>query len=134
MSEYLAQCLVEIRVRYAECDAMGFLHHSRYLEYMEVARTDLLRETGHIYRDLEAEGVFFVVTKLNLQYKHPIRYDDVVSVMAGVKKIGKARIDHGYEFRVGRTLNAVGDTTLACVGNDGKPRAMPERIWPGAQV
>src|SRR5438874_1282369 len=60
----LATCNVHLRVRYAESDAMGVLHHSRYFEYFEIGRTELLRQAGFRYRDLEARGILFVVVTL----------------------------------------------------------------------
>ena len=76
MPQAVQECDVEVRVRYAECDAMGYLHHAKYFEYFEIARTELLRQNGYRYRDLEAEGVCFVVYKCSCTYRLPIRYDD----------------------------------------------------------
>ncbi len=57
-------CDLSIRVRYAESDPMGYLHHSKYFEYFEMGRTELLRLAGFRYRDLEARGVLFAVAKI----------------------------------------------------------------------
>ena len=62
---------IPIRVRYPEADPMGYLHHSVYLQYFEIGRIELLRSLGHRYVDLEAAGVFFVVTKLEVKYRAP---------------------------------------------------------------
>jgi len=121
---------MEIRVRYAECDAMGYLHHARYWIYFEEVRTELLRRNGFNYRDLEAEGVFFVVHSLACKYLRPIRYDDVVSVAAQVRRITRTRVDHAYEIHKDGQLMCQASTTLACVGSDGKPRLMPDSLWP----
>jgi len=123
---------VEIRVRYAECDAMGYLHHARYWEYFEHARTELLRSNGFRYRDLEAQGVFFVVYKLACKYMAPIRYDDVVAVTATVERVTRTRVDHSYEIRRAASLACRASSTLACVGADGRPRIMPDALWSGA--
>jgi acyl-CoA thioester hydrolase len=123
------RCTVEFRVRYAECDAMGYLHHAKYWEYFEHARTELLRLNGFRYRDLEARGVFFVVYKAMCTYLAPIRYDDVVVVTARVERVTRTRVDHSYVIeRLGeRMCEAV--STLACVGRDGRPRLMPDSLW-----
>jgi len=121
---------VAIRVRYAECDAMGYLHHARYWDYFEQARTELLRSAGVRYRDLEAAGVFFVVYRCTCTYKRPIRYDDLVTVRVTVSRLTRTRIDHVYQvFRDGELCCEAG-TTLACVGRDGRPIVMPESLWP----
>ncbi len=119
----------QIRVRYAECDSMGYLHHARYLEYLEEARTEALRAQGYRYRDLEREGVFFVVAKLSCRYRLPIRYDDVVTVRTTIERFTRTRIDHAYEFLVDGRTTSEANTTLACVGRDGKLRVMPDRLW-----
>ncbi|HEY3245021.1 MAG TPA: thioesterase family protein, partial [Phycisphaerae bacterium] len=92
----IPSCEVQIRVRYAECDAMGVLHHARYFEYFEESRTELLRRNGFRYRDLESQGVFFVVYKLACRYHAPIRYDDVVTVVTRVERVTRTRVDHSY--------------------------------------
>ncbi len=58
-----------IRVRYPEVDAMGYLHHSRYLQYFEMGRVEMLRACGYSYANLERDGVFFVVVKLEVRYR-----------------------------------------------------------------
>lgn len=124
-------CSVDFRVRYAECDAMGYLHHARYWEYFESARTELLRRNGFRYRDLEAEGVLFVVYKSACRYLLPVRYDDLVTVNVQVERITRTRVDHGYHVTRGADLTCEASTTLACVGRDGRPRLMPDALWTG---
>jgi acyl-CoA thioester hydrolase len=122
---------VQIRVRYAECDAFGYLHHAKYWEYFEHARTELLRANGVRYRDLEASGVFFVVYKCSCTYRRPVRYDDVVTVRTRVGRMSRTRIDHAYEIVRDGEVVCVAETTLACVGRDGRPIIMPDDLWPG---
>ena len=71
---------ITLRVRYPEVDAMGYVHHSRYLEYFELGRVELLRHLGHSYADLEKSGVFFVVTRFEIRYKQPARYDEELTL------------------------------------------------------
>lgn len=108
---------------------MGYLHHSRYWEYFEQVRTELLRQNGFRYRDLEAEGVLFVVYKAAIKYRGPVRYDDEVSVSATVVRMTRTRVDHEYVVsREGQRL-CEASTTLACVDSAGEPRLMPEALW-----
>ena len=123
-----------IRVRYAECDSMGYLHHARYFEYLEEARTEALRARGLCYRELEEGGVFFVVARLSCRYYRPIRYDDLVTVRTTVERFTRTRIDHAYQLSCNGQIMSEAATTLACVGRDGKPRVMPDRIWAMNQV
>src|SRR5712691_5505855 len=106
---------IAIRVRYAETDRMGLLHHANYLVYFEQARTDLLRAMGVNYKDMEDQGYLLVVTKAEVQFKSPARYDDVLTVKATVERTTMARIDHRYDVTCDGRLVAEGRTTLACV-------------------
>ena len=60
---------ITIRVRYPEVDAMGYLHHSRFLQYFELGRVEMLRSQGVNYADLERQGVFFVVVKAEIRFR-----------------------------------------------------------------
>lgn len=122
-------CTVDFRVRYAECDAMGYLHHARYWEYFEAARMEMLRREGIPYRDLEREGVLFVVYKAACRYLLPVRYDDLVTVTVTVERITRTRVDHGYRVARRGQLICEASTTLACVNRDGRPRTMPDSLW-----
>ena len=122
-------CAVEFRVRYAECDPQGYLHHAKYWEYFEHARTELLRNNGFRYRDLEALGVLFVVYKATCKYLSPIRYDDVVSLTVLVERVTRTRVDHAYVIERKGQRVCEASSTLACVGRDGRPRRMPESLW-----
>lgn len=62
---------ITFRVRYPEVDAMGYVHHSRYLQYFELGRVEMLRAAGVNYSDLEQKGVYFVVTKAEIRFKAP---------------------------------------------------------------
>ena len=128
MVEPPASCEIEIRVRYAEVDAMGVLHHSRFWVYFEMGRTELLRLAGVAYRDLEEKGVFFVVAKCSARFLAVARYDDVLVLTTKIVRMGAARIDHAYELKrkEGDTLLATAETTIACVDRAGQVTAMPE--------
>ena len=121
---------IEIRVRYAETDRMGLLHHANYLVYFEQARTELLRKLGFTYRDLEDAGYLLVLTKIEVQYRRPAHYDDLLSVRTFVERTTMVRIDHRYEVHRGKELVAEGRTTLACVDREGRPQGLPETLRP----
>ncbi|MDB5290270.1 MAG: ybgC [Phycisphaerales bacterium] len=121
---------ITIRVRYPEVDAMGYLHHSRYWQYFEMGRIELLRSLGYSYADLEKQGVFFVVVKVECRYKAPARYDEELSLTTRVVKQTHVRIDHAYELRRDGILLAEANTTIACVGRDGQLMPIPEFLAP----
>jgi len=125
-----------LRVRYTECDPMGFVHHAVYPTWLEIGRTELLRQAGVTYAQLERAGVLLVVTKLELRYRLPARYDDEIEVVTRVTGGGRARIDHAYEVRrvqggEGGDLCAEATSTIACIGRDGRPKPLPDWLTPG---
>ena len=128
MSQQHPQHTIQIRVRYPECDPMGYLHHSRFLQYFEMGRVELLRAIGFSYADMERDGVFFVVAKVEVRYKAPARYDDELTLTTRVVRQTHVRIDHAYELKRGETLLAEAVTTIACVGRDGQVRAIPQYL------
>ncbi len=115
-----------IRVRYAETDRMGLLHHANYLVYFEQARTELLRSLGLTYKDMEDQGSLLVVTKVQVQFRRPARYDDLLTIRTTVVRTTMVRIDHRYEVFCEGQLLAEGSSTLACVDRDGRPQVLPE--------
>lgn len=127
----VASCEIEIRVRYAETDPMGYLHHSRYFEYFEIGRTELLRRNGVRYRDCETRGVFFVVAKLECRFHQPARYDDLLRLKTTTMRMTRARIDHRYELFREDTRLCEATSTLACVNPQGEVIPIPGWI-PGA--
>lgn len=123
--------LITLRVRYPEVDAMGYLHHSRYLQYFEMGRVELLRSLGHSYAELEKQGIFFVVTKAQVTYKAPARYDDEVVLKTKLMRKTHVRYDHVYELKRESTLLAEGATTIACVNRSGEVIQIPEWLGGG---
>jgi len=130
MTDRASSCDIEIRVRYAEVDQMGALHHSRYWEYFEMGRTELLRQGGAAYRDLEAAGALMVIVKCAARFHAPARYDDVLVLTTTLTKMDAACIDHRYELKRKDhgALLATGQTTLACIDRDGRITQIPELI------
>jgi acyl-CoA thioester hydrolase len=116
---------ITIRVRYAETDRMGLLHHANYLVYFEQGRTELLRSLGANYRDLEDQGFLMVLTRVEVRYRKPARYDELLTVRTIVTRTTTVRIEHRYEVLRDGELIAEGETTLACVDRDGRIQAMP---------
>ena len=107
---------------------MGYLHHSRYLQYFEMGRVELLRSLGHSYAELERQGVFFAVVKAQIQYKAPAFFDDELTLITRLVKQTHVRYDHTYELKRGEMLLAEGATTIACVDRTGQLIQIPESL------
>lgn len=126
-----AECRLPIRVRYVECDPMGYAHHSHYAAWLEMGRTELLRQSGWRYRDLEERGFFFVVAKLEIRFKLPARYDDEMELVTAVTRMTRARIEHGYKLLKDGVILTEAATTLACVNRQGELIPIPDEILQG---
>jgi acyl-CoA thioester hydrolase len=119
---------ISFRVRYAETDRMGLLHHANYIVYFEMGRTELLRQRGISYRDIEDSGHLLVVVEVGCKFKRPAYYDDMLTLRTTVERVTHVKIVHRYEvFRDG-VLLAEGHSTLACVDREGKPQALPPTL------
>ncbi len=117
---------ITIRVRYAETDRMGLLHHANYLVYFEQGRTELLRARGFSYKDLEDQGYLLVLTRLQVRYRSPARYDDLLTLRTTVQRTTSVKIEHHYVvFRDG-VLLAEAQSTLGCVNREGRVQMLPD--------
>jgi acyl-CoA thioester hydrolase len=116
------------RVRYVECDPMGYLHHSHYLPFFEMGRTELLRKFGVSYRELEERNVLFAVTKILVHFKRPARYDDELELTTKLTKQTHVRIDHAYELKNVATheLLCTAESTIACINKQGEVQPIPD--------
>jgi acyl-CoA thioester hydrolase len=115
----------QIRVRFAETDAMAVVHHAAYLLYLEAARVEYLRVLGHPYDAIRAEGLDFPVLEVGVSYHRPLRFDDLVDVhvmMAGVKG---ATFQMGYLLRVDGEARATGVTVHGVLTREGRPVRTP---------
>jgi acyl-CoA thioester hydrolase len=119
---------ITIRVRYAETDRMGLLHHANYVVYFEQGRTELLRKRGFTYRDIEDGGHLLVIVDVGCKFKRPAYYDDLLTLRTIVEKVTHVKIIHRYEVRRDGLLLAEGHSTLACVDRDGRPQPLPDSL------
>ncbi len=128
----ISRALIPIRVRYSECDPMNVAHHSSFLPWLEIARTELLRLNGMSYAECERRGVYFVVARLNIRYRRPARYDDELQVEVELEEGAQIKLVHQYRVLRGEELIADAQSTLVCVDRAGTPRPVPELFLPQA--
>lgn len=121
-----------LRVRYAETDQMGVVHHANYVLYFEEARTAFMASLGCPYGELEREGVGLAVRKVELRYRTSALFEDQLVVETRVAAVRGASVVFDYEIR--RPADGAhvvsGRTDLACIDLAGKrgPRALPESL------
>ncbi|AQR78144.1 thioesterase family protein [Paenibacillus larvae] len=88
-----------LRVRYAETDAMGVVYHANYLIWLEVGRTEFIREMGYPYAKMEEQGLLLPVVETNLRYRRPAKYDDAITVYSRIESFTPSKIIFTYEIR-----------------------------------
>ena len=100
------------RVRYKETDQMAIAHHANYVVWFEIGRTDLCREAGFPYRQIEERGLILVVTEIVCRYRVPYRYDDEVVIRTSVAEAASRMMRFAYELRdaSGERLHATGSS------------------------
>ncbi len=129
MSEQGASFTTEIRVRYAETDGMRVVYHGNYLTYFEEARTNLFRNIGVVYAEIERSGIFLVVLEAHVKYLRGALYDDVLQVKATLKEIPTLRITIDYEItrNSGSEILVTGQTVHAFTNaQTGRPIRPPQ--------
>jgi acyl-CoA thioester hydrolase len=120
----LARSVVRMRVRFAETDLMGIVHHGSYALYLEQARVEWLRRRGVAYAEWAGRGMHLAVVELHVRFRAPARFDDELDVETTLGHVGAASMR--FDYRVTRvsdgTLLAEGHTLLACVDEQGALR------------
>jgi acyl-CoA thioester hydrolase len=121
----------QVRVRYCETDAMGLLHHGSYINYFEIARTELFRAQGGDYRGMEERGYFFVVVHVECDYKQPAKFDDILTIQARIARLTPAKLEHEYTVHRDGQLIAKGRSVLACVDRAGRVQRITPQVLHG---
>jgi acyl-CoA thioester hydrolase len=114
-----------LRVRFAETDAMGIVHHSRYLPMLEEARVAYLRHIGHPYQAIRAEGIEMNVLEAFVQYRLPLTFDEIVDVHVRLAVVERASFQMSYLLTVDGEVRATGVTAHGCVTPAGRPTRLP---------
>ena len=117
------------RVRYFETDRMGYVYHSRYFHWFEIARAELMRDAGISYHDLEQKGFFLPVVECGCRYSTPFHYDDQVHIEVSLTELKRTIIRFRYVLHNDKDHTAAeGFTRHVCVTEDGKPVKIPNEF------
>lgn len=124
------------RVPYGDVDRMGFFYHSHYVELFDLGRTELMRHIGLPNAEIEAAGVMLPVLKVEVNYKNPAYYDDLLTIRTTLREIPGVKIKFDYEvFRENGERITTGAVTLAFMNADTKtacrpPQTLLEKLAP----
>ena len=113
----------QIRVIYADTDAMGIVYHTNYIKWFEIGRNEYLRELGYPYARLEEEKLWLPVASVECTYKSPAKYDDLLEITAWVSEVKAATVVIRYEIHNKETgvLLVSGNTKHAVTDDQLKP-------------
>ena len=118
-----------LRVRYADTDRMDMVYHGTYAAYLEAARVEMLRDAGWVYAELEKTGVLLPVVQLNLSYKRPARYDQLLDIRTHVVAEPTTKLSLRCEVYHENDLLVTGDVVLVFVdAPSGRPCRPPEGL------
>ena len=124
----MIQSRTQVTVRYAETDMMGIVYHANYLPWFEIGRTQLLKELGLPYRQLEADGYRLPVLEISAKYSRPATYDDTLTIVTYLREKPLLRICLDYEVFRGDELLATGGSVHAFVDLQGRPVRPPVSV------
>lgn len=116
---------VQHRVPFYETDAMGIVHHANYLHYLELARVAWMDEHDRPYREYVAEGLHFATTHVEIDYRRPAAFDDVLQISTWLEWVRGASLRMAYSVVCRDVLLAAGATEHAMVDLEGRPRRIP---------
>jgi acyl-CoA thioester hydrolase len=130
----MLQTKIEIRIRYAETDMMGFAHHGNYAAWFELARVRMMDEFGYPYREMESDGFHLPVLEMHTRFQRSVTFDDIVAVEATLREKPSARVR--IEYRVLREDREVasGSTLHAFINTEGRPVRPPRRFSRGMEA
>jgi acyl-CoA thioester hydrolase len=120
----------QIRVRYAETDAMGIVHHSSYIVWFEVGRTEWLEARGYSYAEFEKTGFFLVVSEIGVRYLQAARYGDTVLLRTRASEVKSRAIRFEYEVLRADTETVLvkGFSRHILTDHEGNVRTWPESM------
>lgn len=88
----------QVRVIYGDTDAMGIVYNANYIKWFEKGRTEWLRQVGYPYKKMEEQGIWLPVSHIEIDYKTPARYDDLLTIKTWLKKIKGATVIMAYDI------------------------------------
>jgi acyl-CoA thioester hydrolase len=127
----MAEFLIEKKVFYHDTDSGGVVYYANYLKFMEEARTEFCLARGVYVADWFKKGIGFVVVHVEVDYKAPAQYGDVLQVSAEAEKLGNSSVHFIQEIRKGQKLLVSARTVWACVGKDFKTQSLPQEVRSG---
>jgi acyl-CoA thioester hydrolase len=121
---------ITVRVNYSQTDQMGVVYHAHYVIWLDMARTEHLRQLGMSYRELEEDGYRLAVGELAIRYAQPARYDDLVRIRCWVREAASRRVEFGYAIEDADTgaPRATARTAMMVLDQSMQPVRLPDTV------
>ncbi len=119
---------IEKKIYYHDTDCGGVVYYANYLKHLEEARTEYLLSKGISLQEMAEKDIWFVVAKVEIEYKSPARYQDTLKILTRIEKTKIATMKIFQKIMKDNTIVVEAYTTLVCVGKDFKPKPLPEEI------
>ena len=119
-----------LRTRYAETDQMGVVYYGNYPQYLELGRVEWLRSIGFTYKAMEEEGIMMPVVSLQIQYKKPALYDELITIRTKLKELPSTKIEFDYEIlnEKGELLSTANTILVFVDAKTFRPVRCPEKV------
>jgi acyl-CoA thioester hydrolase len=128
----MSEGIVRFRARYSETDQMGIVYHANYLVWCEIGRTELMRELGYAYADIERGGTLLAVAEASVRYARAARYDDHICVVTRIDAVQSRTVTFSYrvlrENGAAPELLATATTKLVAIDATGATRRLPDEL------
>lgn len=119
---------IKFRVRYAEVDRMGYVHHGNYAAYFEMGRTELMREFGLVYKELEEAGILLPLSEFSVKFFKPALYDEKLTLLTKLQPPSGVRlVFEYYVYNEKKELLAEGLTPLVFVDSKSRKPIRPPK-------
>ncbi|HAM50734.1 MAG TPA: acyl-CoA thioesterase [Nitrospiraceae bacterium] len=119
---------LEKKIYYHDTDCGGVVYYANYLKYLEEARTEFFLSKGIVLKKWADTGIHFVVARVEIDYKSPVRYQETIKILTKIKSVGRVALEFSQEITKDSVLAVKAHTTLVCVGKGFKPVRIPDEI------
>jgi acyl-CoA thioester hydrolase len=116
------------RIYYHDTDCGGVVYYANYLKYLEEARTDYMEKRGLILKELAEKGFLFVVRRIDIEYKAPAHYGDILEISSKLSKIKNVSVEFHQEIKRKEQLLVSATTILVCIDKNFRPSAMSDEL------
>lgn len=130
----MKESYLEKKIYYHDTDCGGVVYYANYLKHLEEARTEFFLDLGIDLRDLMEKGIYFVVSRVEIDYKSPAKYQDLIRLETTIEKIGFSALHFFQKIFKDEKVLVEARTILVCVNNELRPIRIPTNLKIGKEL